>query len=107
MMGEVPGGVHEGVIDWGHGLGAEDSEVTTLLTVEAMEFRAFVVGMAEGGSFTEGTMMMGTVRAKVFGGSTCETSSWNDCAPVTRSWGNGDDRGYNLWEMGTIIHACG
>ena len=79
-MGEVPGGVHEGVVDWGHGLGAEDLEVTTLLTVEAMKFRAFVVGMAGGSLSTGGTTIMGTVGAEVFSGSTCETSSWNDCA---------------------------
>ena len=79
-MREVPGGIHEGVIGWGHGLGTEDLGVTTLLTVEAMKFRAFVVRMAGGSSSAGGTTIMGTVGAEVFGGSTCETLSQNDCA---------------------------
>ena len=79
-MREIPGGVHEGVIGWGHGLGTEDSGVTTLLTVGAMKFRAFVVGMAGGGSSAGGAMMMGTVGAEVFSGLTCQTLSQNDCA---------------------------
>ena len=106
-MGEVPGDVHEVVVGWGHGLEAEDSGVTTLLTVGAMKFRAFVVGMARGGSSIGGTTMMGTVGVKVFSGSTCEALSWNDCAQVAGSWRNGDGKGYDLWGIGMIIHACG
>ena len=79
-MREVPGGIHEGVIGWGHGLGAEDLGVTMLLTVEATKFRAFVVRVARGSSSAEGTTIMGTVGVEVFSGSTCETSSQNDCA---------------------------
>ena len=79
-MGEVPGGIHEGVVDWGYGLETENSGVTMLLTVGAMKFRALVVGMARGGSSAGGTMVMGRVGVKVFSGSTCETSSWNDFA---------------------------
>ena len=79
-MGEVPGDVHEVVVGWGHGLEAEDSGVTTLLTVGAMKFRAFVVGMAGGGSSAGGAIMMGTVGAEVFSGSTCQILSQNDCA---------------------------
>ena len=79
-MREIPGGVHEGVIGWGRGLGTEDSGVTTLLTVGAMKFRAFVVGMAGGGSSAGGAIMMGTVGAEVFSGSTCQILSQNDCA---------------------------
>ena len=77
-MGEVPGYVHEEVVVWEHGLGAEDSGVTTLLTVEAMKFRTFVVGMAWSSLSTGGTMMIGTVRVEMFGGLTCEALSWND-----------------------------
>ena len=77
-MGEVPGCIHEGVIIWGHGLGPEDLGVTTLLTVGAMKFKTFVVGMAWSGSSIGGTTMMGTVRVEVFSGSTCEALSWND-----------------------------
>ena len=79
-MREVLGGIHEGVVGWGHSLGTEDSGVTMLLTVEATKFGAFVVRMAGGGLSAGGTMMMGTVRAEVFGRSTCEALSWNDCA---------------------------
>ena len=78
-MREVPGGRHKGVIGQGHSLGTEDLGVTTLLTVGAMKFRAFVVRMARGSSSTGGTTMMGTVRVEVFSGSTCETLSQNDC----------------------------
>ena len=105
-MGEVQGCVHEGVIIWGHSLGTEDLGVTTLLIVGAMKFRAFVVRMARGGSSTGGTIMMGTVGV-VFSRSTCETLSQNDCTRVAGSRGNGDGRGYDLWGMGMIIHACG
>ena len=66
-----------------------------LLTVGAMKFRALVVGMARGGSSAGGTMVMGRVGVKVFSGSTCETSSRNDFAQVTGSWGNGDGRRYD------------
>ena len=106
-MEEVPGGVHEGVIVWGHGLGAEDLEVTTLLTVGAMKFGTFVVWVAESGSSAGGTTMMETVGAEMFCGLACEASSWNDWAQVAGSCGNDDGRGYDLWGMGTIIHACG
>ena len=106
-MEEVPDGVYKGIIVWGYGLGTEDLGVTMLLTVEAMKFRAFVVWMARGGSFTGGTTMMGTVGAEVFNGSVCEALSQNDWAQVTGSYGNGDGRGYNSWGMGMIIHACG
>ena len=78
-MGEVPGGVHEGVIGWGHDLRVEDLGVTTLLIVEAMKFKAFVVGMARGSLSTKGTTIMETVGAEVFSGLTCEISSQNDC----------------------------
>ena len=78
-MGEVPGGVNEGVVVWGYGLGAEDSGVTTLLTVGATKFGAFVVGMARGSLSTKGTTIMETVGAEVFSGLTCEISSQNDC----------------------------
>ena len=54
--------------------------VTMLLIVGAMKFRAFVVRVAQGGSSTGGTMIIGTVGVEMFGGSTCETSSQNDCA---------------------------
>ena len=79
-MGEVPGGIHEGVIVWEHGLGAEDLEVTTLFTVGATKFGAFVVWMAGGGLSTGGTMMMEAVGAEMFGGSACEALSWNNWA---------------------------
>ena len=79
-MGEVPGGVNEGVVVWGYGLGAEDSGVTMLLTVGATKFGAFVVWMARGGSSIGGTRMVGIVRAKVFGGSAYEASSQNNWA---------------------------
>ena len=49
-----------------------------LLTVGAMKFRAFVVGMARGSSSTEGTTMMETVWVEVFSGLRCETSSQNN-----------------------------
>ena len=74
-MGEVPGGIHEGVVGWGHGLETENSGVTMLLTVGAMKSRAFVVGIVRGSLSAGGTTMMETVGAKVFGGSTYETSS--------------------------------
>ena len=74
-MGEVPGGIHERVIDWGHHLGAEDLGVTMLLTVGAMKFRTFVVRVTRGSLSAGGTMMMETVRVEMFGGSTCETLS--------------------------------
>ena len=74
-MREVPGGRHKGVIGQGHSLGTEDLGVTTLLTVGAMKSRAFVVGIVRGSLSAGGTTMMETVGAKVFGGSTYETSS--------------------------------
>ena len=77
-MGEVLGCVHKGVVVWGHGLGAEDLGVTTLLTIKAMKFGTFVVGMAWSSSSTGGTMMMGTVGVEMFGGLACEAPSWNN-----------------------------
>ena len=77
-MGEVSGSIHERVIVWGHGLGIENLGVTMLLTVGAMKFRAFVVGMARGSSSTEGTTMMETVWVEVFSGLRCQTSSQNN-----------------------------
>ena len=107
MVREVPGGIHERVVGRGHGLGTEDLKVTMLLTVGATKFRTFVVRMAGGSSFTGGTRMMGTVGMEVFSGLTCQTSSQNDCARVTGTRRNGDGRGYDLWAIGTIIHAYG
>ena len=78
-MREVPGGIHEGVVGWGHGLGAENSGVTMLLTVGAMKFGAFVVRVARGSSSAGGTTMMGTVGVEMFGGLACKTLSQNDC----------------------------
>ena len=49
-----------------------------LLIVEAMKFRAFIVGITWGSSSTGGTMMMGTVRVEMFSGSAYEALSWND-----------------------------
>ena len=77
-MGEVLGCVHKGVVVWGHDLGAEDLGVTMLLTVGAMKFRTFVVGMAWSSLSTGGTMMMGTVRVEMFSGLACEAPCWNN-----------------------------
>ena len=52
--------------------------MTTLLTVGAMKFRTFLVGMARSGSSIGGTTMMGIVRAEIFGGLVCEALSWNN-----------------------------
>ena len=79
-MEEVPDGIHKGIIVWRHDLGAEDSGMTTLLTVGAIKFRTFVVWVARGGSSTRGTTMMGTVGVEMFGGLACEALSQNDWA---------------------------
>ena len=78
-----------------------------LLTVGAMKFRTLVVWVARGGSSTGGTIMMETVRVEMFCGPACEALSLNDWAQVTGSCRNGDGRGYDSWEIGMIIHACG
>ena len=57
-------------------------------------------------SSTDGTMVMGIVGVKVVGGLACVTLSWNVWTQVAGSWRNGDGRGYDLWGMKMIIHAC-
>ena len=106
-MEEIPGGIHKGVVVWRHGLGTEDVGVTMLLTVEATKFGTFVVWMAGGSLFAGGTTMMGIVGAEMFCGPACEVLSWNDWTEVTGPYRNGDGRGYDLWGMEMIIHACG
>ena len=106
-MGEIPGCIHERVMVGGHGIETEDMGVTTLLTVEAMKFRTLVVWMSKSSLSTGEATIMETIGAEVFGGSTYVASSQNDWTQVAGSCGNSDGRGYNLWRMGTIIHACG
>ena len=84
-MGEVPGSIHEGVMVWEYGPGAEDAEVTTLLTVGATKFGTFVVWMARSSSSTRGAMIMGTVGVEMFAGPTCEALSWNVWTQVAAS----------------------
>ena len=52
--------------------------MTTLLTVEAMKFKALVVWMGMGSLSAGGTTVMGTVGAEMLCESACVASSRND-----------------------------
>ena len=51
-------------------------------------------------------MIMGTIGVEMFCGSVCVALSQNGWIQVVGSCGNGDDKGYDSWEMEMIIHAC-
>ena len=94
-MREVPGCVCKGDVVRGCGTGAEYAGATTLLTVGAMKFRTFVVGVFWSSLSAGGTIIIGTVWLEVFCGSACVTPVSNDWTQVAGSCGNGDGRGYD------------